>query len=83
MEEYARNGQEGKTIFVGEDLHRFKWEVTVRTGDQDLFRCTVPVGLGGPQTLIESVNPFSHRSRVTYRSWEITSIFKSMALEAA
>jgi transposase len=42
MEEYRRNGQEGKTIFVGVDLHRFKWHVTVRTEDQELFSGTLP-----------------------------------------
>jgi hypothetical protein len=31
MEEYKRSGQEGKNVFVGVDLHRFKWHVTVRT----------------------------------------------------
>ena len=42
MEEYRRNGQEGKTVFVGVDLHRFKWHVTVRTEDQELFSGTLP-----------------------------------------
>jgi transposase len=42
MEEYRRNGQEGKTIFVGVDLHRFKWHVTVRTEDEELFSGTLP-----------------------------------------
>ncbi|NIS69466.1 MAG: IS110 family transposase [Proteobacteria bacterium] len=42
MEEYRRNGQEGKTVFVGVDLHRFKWHVTVRTEDQELFSGTIP-----------------------------------------
>jgi hypothetical protein len=31
MKEYKSSGQEGKTVFVGVDLHRFKWHVTVRT----------------------------------------------------
>jgi len=42
MEEYRRNGQEGKAVFVGVDLHRFKWHVTVRTEDQELFSGTLP-----------------------------------------
>jgi hypothetical protein len=29
MEDYTRRGKEGKTVFVGVDLHRFKWHVTV------------------------------------------------------
>ena len=42
MEEYRRSRKEGKTIFVGVDLHRFKWHVTVRTEDQELFSGTLP-----------------------------------------
>ena len=42
MEDYRRNGQEGKVVFVGVDLHRFKWHVTVRTEDQELFSGTLP-----------------------------------------
>jgi transposase len=42
MEEYKSSGQEGKTVFVGVDLHRFKWHVTVRTEDQELFSGTLP-----------------------------------------
>jgi transposase len=42
MEDYRRNGQEGKAVFVGVDLHRFKWHVTVRTEDQELFSGTLP-----------------------------------------
>ena len=42
MEEYRRSTKEGKTIFVGVDLHRFKWHVTVRTEDQELFSGTLP-----------------------------------------
>jgi transposase len=42
MEEYRRSRKEGKTIFVGVDLHRFKWHVTVRTEDQEFFSGTLP-----------------------------------------
>jgi transposase len=42
MEEYKRSREEGKAVFVGVDLHRFKWHVTVRTEDQELFSGTVP-----------------------------------------
>ena len=42
MEDYRRNGQEGKTVFVGVDLHRFKWHVTMRTEDEELFSGMVP-----------------------------------------
>jgi transposase len=42
MEEYRRSGQEDKTVFVGVDLHRFKWHVTARTEDQELFSGTLP-----------------------------------------
>jgi hypothetical protein len=42
MEEYKSSRQEGKAVFVGVDLHRFKWHVTVRTEDQELFSGTLP-----------------------------------------
>ena len=38
MEEYRRRVEEGKAVFVGVDLHRVKWHVTVRTEDDQLFR---------------------------------------------
>ena len=37
MEGYRRSGKEGKTVFVGVDLHRFKWHVTVRKEDEELL----------------------------------------------
>ena len=42
MEDYTRRGEEGKAVFVGVDLHRFKWHVTVMAEDQELFSGTVP-----------------------------------------
>jgi len=42
MEQDRSSGKEGETVFVGADLHRFKWQVTVRTEDRDLFCGTVP-----------------------------------------
>jgi hypothetical protein len=51
MEEYRRSGEEGKAVFVGVDLHRVKWHVTVRTEDEELFSGTVCggcwIGIGG------------------------------------
>ncbi len=29
MEEYRRRVEQGKTVYVGVDLHRLKWHVTV------------------------------------------------------
>jgi hypothetical protein len=42
MGEYRRRGEEGKCVFVGVDLHRFKWHVTVRSEDEEVFSGTVP-----------------------------------------
>jgi transposase len=42
MEAYRTSGQESKTVFVGVDLHRLSWHVTVRTEDQELFSGTLP-----------------------------------------
>jgi hypothetical protein len=41
-EGYRRRGEEGKCVFVGVDLHRFKWHVTVRSEDEEVFSGTVP-----------------------------------------
>jgi len=42
MERYRRKAQEGKAVFVGVDLHRSEWHVTVRTEDEELFSGTIP-----------------------------------------
>jgi hypothetical protein len=42
MEAYRRSAQKRNTIFVGVDLHRLSWHVTVRTEDQELFSGTLP-----------------------------------------
>ena len=42
MGAYRTSGQEGKAVFVGVDLHRSRWHVTVRTEDQELFSGTLP-----------------------------------------
>jgi transposase len=43
MEAYRRRVEEGKAVFVGVDLHRFKWHVTVRAEGEELFSGTIPV----------------------------------------
>lgn len=42
MEAYRTSGQKGKAVFVGVDLHRLRWHVTVMTKDQALFSGTLP-----------------------------------------
>jgi transposase len=42
MEAYTTSTQEDNTIFVGVDLHRLQWHVTVRTEEQELFSGTLP-----------------------------------------
>ena len=42
MEAYRRSGEQGKTVFVGVDLHRLRWHVTVRTEDEEFFIGTIP-----------------------------------------
>ena len=42
MEAYRTSAQKRNTIFVGVDLHRLSWHVTVRTEDQELFSGTLP-----------------------------------------
>jgi hypothetical protein len=67
MEEYRRNGQEGKAVFVGVDLHRFKWHVTVRTNSNpwcsvQFYRLGIQTCTGcglteNPYLLSQSVGP--------------------------
>jgi len=42
MERYRRKAQEGNAVFVGVDLHRCKWHLTVRIEDKELFSGTIP-----------------------------------------
>ena len=42
MGEYRTTAQKSKVVFVGVDLHRSRWHVTVRTEDQEPVSGTVP-----------------------------------------
>jgi len=53
MEDYRRRVGEGKTVFVGVDLHRVKWHVTVRTEDEELFSGTIPGHWDGLRRLLD------------------------------
>ena len=53
MEGYRRRVEEGKTVFVGVDLHRVKWHVTVRTEDEELFSGTIPGHWEGLRWLLD------------------------------
>jgi hypothetical protein len=53
MEGYRRKAQEGKTVFVGVDLHRFQWHVTVIAEDEELFSGTIPGGWDALRPLLD------------------------------
>ena len=53
MEEYRRSREQGKTVFVGVDLHRFKWHVTVMAEDAELFSGTIPGGWDALRRLLD------------------------------
>ena len=55
MEGYRKRVQEGKAVFVGVDLHRFKWQVTVRTEDDELFSGTIPAHWEALRRLLDRV----------------------------
>src|SRR5271157_1464146 len=42
MGRYKQNTLKGKSLFVGIDLHKLQWHVTVRTVDVDLFSGSIP-----------------------------------------
>ncbi len=60
MEDYRRKVQQGKRVYVGVDLHRFKWHVTVMTEDEELFSGTVPGHWDALRQLLDR-----------YRGWSI------------
>ncbi len=42
MGRYKQTTLKGKSLFVGIDLHKLQWHVTIRTGDVDLFSGSIP-----------------------------------------
>jgi transposase len=42
MKRYKESPTKGKRIFVGIDLHRLQWHVTIRTEDVELFAGSIP-----------------------------------------
>jgi hypothetical protein len=49
MERYRRKEDKSKRLFVGIDLHRLRWHVTLRTEDAELFSGG---NLGSPETIV-------------------------------
>jgi transposase len=42
MKRYAETTERSKRIFVGVDLHRMQWHITIRTEDVELFSGSIP-----------------------------------------
>jgi transposase len=42
MRRYKKSSEERKPLFVGIDLHRLRWQVTIRTDDVELFSGSIP-----------------------------------------
>jgi hypothetical protein len=42
MKRYRRQQDKSKQVFVGIDLHRLRWHVTVRTEEVELFSGSIP-----------------------------------------
>ena len=42
MRKYNKRDEERKELFVGIDLHRLRWQVTIRTADVELFNGSIP-----------------------------------------
>ena len=46
MKRARKELQPGEKIFVGIDMHKLKWHVTVRTADFELFSGSIPGQMG-------------------------------------
>jgi transposase len=42
MKRYKKGSEERKPLFVGIDLHRLRWQVTIRTEDVEIFNGSMP-----------------------------------------
>ena len=42
MKRYTVGKEKSKQLFVGIDLHRLQWHVTIRTEDVELFSGSIP-----------------------------------------
>jgi hypothetical protein len=45
----------GEDLFVGIDLHKIRWHVTIRTFDVELFSASIPRDLGGTAARIGAI----------------------------
>ncbi len=66
MKRYRRNEDKSKRLFVGIDLHRLRWHVTIRTEDAELFS-------GGIPGTWEALRRLLGR----YRGYEIVAVYEA------
>ena len=38
----GRKGKDSVELFVGIDLHKHRWHINIRTGDTEVFSCSIP-----------------------------------------
>lgn len=66
MKMYKKKLPEGTRIFVGIDLHKHRWHVTICTEDIDLFRGSIP---GTWRSLYKKIEP--------YMSYDVTAVYEA------
>jgi transposase len=59
MKRYKKGSEERKSLFVGIDLHRLRWQVTIRTEDVELFNGSIPGRWEALQRVLERYQQYS------------------------
>jgi transposase len=66
MERYTEAAERSKEIFVGVDLHRLQWHVTIRTEDAEVFSGSIPGKWEYLKTLLDRYR--NYRQQVVYEA---------------
>lgn len=66
MRKYRQQEDKSKQLFVGIDLHRLRWHVTIRTEDVELFSGSIPGRWEALQQLLDR-----------YRRYEVQAVYEA------
>ena len=64
MKRYKKGSEERKALFVGIDLHRLRWQVTIRTEEVELFNGSIPGRWEALQRLLERYRGYAIQGSV-------------------
>jgi len=68
MKGYIKKLIEGKDVFVGVDLHRERWHITMRTGDDEVFSGSVPGEWEALRDLLLRFKDHARKVKVVYEA---------------